>query len=76
MRDSVHNFTGVERPQDAARGADPQVLEFLKSDDLRIDPEALVAELDLPDDQKSMVKAAYQNLNMAEQYRESAERRA
>lgn len=55
MRDSVHNFTPLERAHDAARGADPQVVEFLKSDDMR---------------------SAFQNLNIAEHYRESAERRA
>ncbi|WP_390556036.1 ankyrin repeat domain-containing protein [Singulisphaera acidiphila] len=76
MRDSVHNFTPLEKAQDAARGADPQIFEYLKSEDLRIDPDKMVADLDLTADQKEMAKSAYMNLDMAEQYRENAERRA
>ncbi|SIO62125.1 Ankyrin repeat [Singulisphaera sp. GP187] len=74
LRDSVHNYTPLEKAQDAARGANPQVLEYLKSEDFRIDPNELFADLDLPADQIEMLKSESVKLDIAEQYRASADR--
>ncbi|WP_406696078.1 ankyrin repeat domain-containing protein [Singulisphaera sp. Ch08] len=74
MRDSVHNYTPLEKAQDAARGANPQVLEYLKSECLSIVPDELFADFDLSADQKAMLKFDNLRLGMAEQYRDSAER--
>ena len=76
MRDTTHDHTPLEIAQHAARGADPTVYEYLKTVDFQLDLDDTFADLDLPPEQLEMLKSQVKHLDMAESYRENADRLA
>ncbi|MFC1757482.1 ankyrin repeat domain-containing protein [Planctomycetota bacterium] len=72
MRDTIHNRTPVEIARDAAKGPDPEVVEFLKKENIQIDSDEMFAEMDLSEDQLEQMKQMVGNIDMTQTYIDSS----
>ncbi|HBE67481.1 MAG TPA: ankryin [Planctomycetaceae bacterium] len=68
MRDTVNNRTPLEIAQDAAKGPDPDVVNYLKKENIEIDVDELFSDMDLPSDQLEMMKQSIKNVDMTQTY--------
>lgn len=68
MRDTIHNRTPIEIARDAANGPDPEVVEFLKQENIQIDVEEMFADTDLSKDELEQMKSAIGNIDMTQNY--------
>lgn len=68
MRDTINNRTPIEIAKDAANGPDPEVVEFLKKENIQIDVDDMFADMDLPEDQLEQIKSMMGNIDMAQSY--------
>ena len=68
MRDTINNRTSIEIAEDAANGPDPAVVEFLKNENIQIDPDEMFADMDLPEDQLEQMKSLVGNIDMTQSY--------
>ena len=56
MRDTINNQTPLEIAKSAAKGPDPDVVNYLKDEDIKIDSDELLNEMDLSTDQLKIMK--------------------
>lgn len=68
MRDTIQNRTPIEIARDAANGPDPEVVEFLKQENIQIDADEMFADMDLPQDQLEQMKSMMGNIDMTQNY--------
>lgn len=68
MRDTINNRTPIEIAKDAANGPDPDVVEFLKKENIQIDVDDMFADMDLPKDQLEQMKSMVGNIDMTQNY--------
>jgi len=76
LRDMIHDRTPAQIAEYVAKGADPAVLEFLKTVDFSVGHEPLLEGVDLPPDRLETLRVELKNLDMVEAYREAADRTA
>ena len=74
MRDTMNNRTPLEIARSAAKGPDPDVVNFLKSS-IPVDVTSLVGDMDFPPDQLEVVKKTMKDLDMAQTYIDASEER-
>ena len=68
MRDTIQNRTPIEIARDAANGPDPNVVKFLKEENIQIDVDEMFADMDLPKDQLEQMKSMMGNIDMTQNY--------
>ena len=68
MRDTIQNRTAIEIARDAANGPDPEVVEFLKQENIQVDVDEMFADMDLPKDQLEQMKSMVGNIDMTQNY--------
>ena len=68
MRDTIDNRTPIQIAKDAANGPDPEVVEFLKKENIQIDVDDMFADMDLPKDQLEQMKSMVGNIDMTQNY--------
>ena len=68
MRDTIHDRTPLEIARDAANGPDPEVVEFLKKENIQIDVDDMFADMDLPKEQLEQMKSMMGNIDMTQNY--------
>lgn len=68
MRDALENQTPLEIAQRVAAGPDPEVVKYLKEEDIKIDVDELLRDMDLPTEQLEMMKQTMKNVDMAQSY--------
>ncbi len=77
LRDEMFDRTARDLAVDAGRGCDSAVHRYLKENPIEIDPAESLADMDFLDDEiRAHMIAMLKDHDMAESYRESAERRA
>ena len=72
MRDTIQNRTAIEIAKDAANGPDPEVVEFLKQENIQVDVDEMFADMDLPKDQLEQMKSMVGNIDMTQNYIENS----
>lgn len=72
MRDTIQNRTALGIARAAIAGAAPEVYRFLKDETIQIDADEMFADIDLPAEQKAIVKQAIANVDIAETYLQNA----
>lgn len=72
MRDTINNRTPLEIAQNAAKGPDPDVVNYLKAENIQIDVGELYGDMDLPADQLEMMKQAMEDVDMTQTYVDNA----
>jgi ankyrin repeat protein len=68
MRDTINNRTPLEIAEDAAKGPDPDVVNYLKNENIQIDVDELFGDIDLPADQLEMMKQTMKDVDMTQSY--------
>ncbi len=68
MRDTINNRTPIEIARDAANGANPEVVKFLKKENIQVDVDDMFAERDLPQDQLEQINSMVGNIDMTQNY--------
>jgi len=76
MRDTIHRRTPLETARYVARGTDPTVYNYLKDEPFDLDPDEIVADMDLSPEELALAKSVLKNLDMAKFYRENADKLA
>ena len=72
MRDTMDNRTSLEIAKNAAKGPDPDVINYLNEEGMQIDSDELFNEMDLPTDQLEIMKQAIKDVDMAQSYIEAS----
>ena len=68
MRDTINNRTPLEIARNAAKGPDPDVVNYLKTENIQIDVDESFGDMDLPADQLEMMKQAMEGVDMTQTY--------
>ena len=68
MRDAINNRTPIEIAKSAASGPDPEVVEFLKKENIQIDVDEMFADMDLPKEQLEQMKSMVGEIDMTQHY--------
>jgi len=68
MRDTINNQTPMEIAQNVAKGPDPDVVSYLKNENIQIDVNDLFGDMDLPADQLEMMKQTTREIDMTQNY--------
>lgn len=68
MRDTINNRTPLEIAQDVVKGPDPNVVDYLRNEDIQIDVDELFGDMDVPADQLEMMKQAMKDVDMMQSY--------
>jgi ankyrin repeat protein len=76
LRDTINERTPLEIAEHSRKGADPAVLEHIKSMDYTPIHADILANLDIPPETLEKIRPMFANLDMAEQYRQAADKRA
>jgi uncharacterized protein len=74
MRETMQDRTPLEMARVASAGADPNIYEHAKNTDYFITPLTIIESLDLPPEQLELIKSQMKDFDMAEFYRDSANR--
>jgi len=72
MRATINNRTPLEIARSAARGHDPDVVNYLKSENIQVDIDELYRDMDLPADQLEVMKKAMENVDLTQSYIDSS----
>lgn len=68
MRDIIYNRTALEIAEIAAKGPDPDVVNYLKNDIVQIDIGGILGDMELPADQMEMLKQLMKDVDIAQSY--------
>lgn len=68
MRDTVHGRTPLASATYMSKGPDPDVVAYLKRENIRIDVDQLFGNMDLPPEQLEVIKNAVKETDLAENY--------
>lgn len=68
MRDTINNRTPLEIAQDVVKGPDPNVVDYLRGENIQIDVDELFGDMDLPAEQLEMMKQAMKDVDMTQSY--------
>lgn len=68
MRDTINSRTPLEIAEDAAKGPDPDVVNYLKNENIQIDVDELFGDMDLPADQLEVMKQTMKDVDMTQSY--------
>lgn len=68
MRDTINNRTSLEIAENAAKGPDPDVVDYLKKENIRIDVDELFRDMDLPAGHLEMMKHFMKDGDMTQNY--------
>lgn len=68
MRDTINRRTPLEIAEDVAKGPDPEVVDFLKKENIQVDVDELFQDMDLPADQVEVLKKTMREIDMAQNY--------
>lgn len=68
MRETINNRMPLEIAEEAAKGPDPDVVNYLKNENIQIDVDELFDDMDLPADQLEMMKQTMKDVDMTQSY--------
>lgn len=68
MRETVQNRTPLEIASYVAKGPDPNVVEYLKRENIRIDIDRLFGDMDLPAEELDSMKRQFGATDMSQIY--------
>jgi ankyrin repeat protein len=68
MRDTINDRTPLEIAENAAKGPDPDVVNYLANENIQIDVDELFGDMDLPADQLEMMKQTMKEVDMTQSY--------
>ena len=72
MRDTINDRTPLEIARYVAKGADPDVIEVLRRENIQIDHDELFGDMDLPPEQLEILKQSMQDFDMVQSYIDSS----
>lgn len=68
MRDTINNHTAIEIAKAAANGPDPEVVKYLKEENIQVDVDEMFMDMDLPKDQLEQMKSMVGSIDMTQNY--------